>query len=926
MLKNKSFAIAIVVFLMIIMTSSIAFVPTTSAHSPGWTVVSYPYIVAAPNPVGVGQTVAVVFWIDDPLPGATVTNDVRRHGYTLTITKPDGTTEAHTWDIISDSTGFQYYQYTPDQVGNYTFKFDYPGQTYTWTSTTPGASTIYTGDIFLAASKTITLTVQQEPTPTPIDSYPLPTNYWTYPIEGQNTYWYTIASNWLGSPYILGAGVAYGIPGAYQPYGSAPNSAHIMWTKPIQYGGVVGGNSTAIPGEMFYGGLSYNVRFANPIIMQGTLFYQEPLGNAPGAGGLFGGTGGDYVAVDLQTGKELWRINASATGIALIPSFGYLYSFENPNQHGVLPDGLLIASYSAGGTLGTVWKAYDPRTGVLTPMTISNVPSGASVAGPSGEYLSYALTRLGTTWYLSQWNASNVFGGGSGLSPANWYTSGQVPANAPITPSAPPNSYWNGTAWAPMVLTMGPFGAAYSAPAPFVAVTTAAYDWNISLSTLSGTGWGVGMAGLGNLPMISLGNMMLLVQGTFGGHPGDYGATVTTDPANVTAISLKPGQIGQVLWTQTYQQAPGNQTRLIVAWDPNNGVFVFTDKESMVFYGYSLASGSQLWGPTKLTNDFTTDYNYMAAGLENIAYGKLYYTGYSGILYCYDDKTGNLLWTYGNGGAGNSTLSGFSTPYGRYPTFISTIADGKVYLDTTEHSPNSPLYKGAELRCINATDGTEMWAIMDYGLQMYGGPSPVASGYLTTLNSYDAQIYCYGKGPSALTVTAPNIGTPLGTPIVIRGTVTDVAAGTQQNEQKANFPYGVPAVSDASMASWMEYVYMQKPMPTNVTGVPVSIDVLDSNGNYRNIGTTTSDASGMFTFTWTPDITGSYTVIATFAGSQSYYPSYAESSFAVSAAAPTASPYPVVTLPPTEMYFTISTVAIIIAIAIIGILILRKKP
>jgi hypothetical protein len=82
----------------------------------------------------------------------------------------------------------------------------------------------------------------------------------------------------------------------------------------------------------------------------------------------------------------------------------------------------------------------------------------------------------------------------------------------------------------------------------------------------------------------------------------------------------------------------------------------------------------------------------------------------------------------------------------------------------------------------------------------------------------------------------------------------------------------------------------------------------------------------MFTFTWTPDITGSYTVIATFAGSQSYYPSYAESSFAVSAAAPTASPYPVVTLPPTEMYFTISTVAIIIAIAIIGILILRKKP
>ena len=340
MLKNKSFAIAIVIFLMIIMTSSIAFVPTASAT----TVVSYAYIVAAPNPVGVGQTVAVVMWIDDPLPGATVSNDIRRHGYTLTITKPDGTTEAHTWDVLSDSTGIQYYQYTPAQVGNYTLKFDYPQQTYTWTAA-QGGTAAYTGAIFLAASKTITLIVQQEPIPTAINSYPLPTAYWTYPIEGQNTYWYTIASNWLGSPYILGAAAGFGIPGAYQPDGSGPNSAHIMWTKPIQYGGLVGGNSTAIPGEMYYGGLSYNPRFSNPLIMQGTLFYQEPFGNSGGAGGIFGGAGGDYVAVDLQTGKELWRINASATGVALVPSFGYTYSYESPNQHGNLPDGLLIASY-----------------------------------------------------------------------------------------------------------------------------------------------------------------------------------------------------------------------------------------------------------------------------------------------------------------------------------------------------------------------------------------------------------------------------------------------------------------------------------------------------------------------------------------------------------------------------------------------------
>ena len=88
----------------------------------------------------------------------------------------------------------------------------------------------------------------------------------------------------------------------------------------------------------------------------------------------------------------------------------------------------------------------------------------------------------------------------------------------------------------------------------------------------------------------------------------------------------------------------------------------------------------------------------------------------------------------------------------------------------------------------------------------------------------------------------------------------------------------------------MEYVYEQQSKPTNATGVPVSIDVLDSNNNYRNIGTTTSDASGMFTFTWTPDIQSSYTVYAIFDGSKSYWPSSSETSFSVDAAAQTPPP------------------------------------
>jgi hypothetical protein len=103
------------------------------------------------------------------------------------------------------------------------------------------------------------------------------------------------------------------------------------------------------------------------------------------------------------------------------------------------------------------------------------------------------------------------------------------------------------------------------------------------------------------------------------------------------------------------------------------------------------------------------------------------------------------------------------------------------------------------------------------------------------------------------------------------------------------FPNGVAAVSDESMSAWMLYVYKQFEQPT-ATGVPVTISVVDANGNYRTIGTATSDATGQFSFSWQPDIAGLYTVIATFDGSNAYYSSYAETSFSADEAAATPAP------------------------------------
>ncbi|MDD1749923.1 MAG: hypothetical protein LUO89_08605, partial [Methanothrix sp.] len=129
--------------------------------------------------------------------------------------------------------------------------------------------------------------------------------------------------------------------------------------------------------------------------------------------------------------------------------------------------------------------------------------------------------------------------------------------------------------------------------------------------------------------------------------------------------------------------------------------------------------------------------------------------------------------------------------------------------------------------------------------------------------------------------------------------------------------------------AWMEHLFQQRPVPTNAKGVEVTLDSIDPNGNYIHIGTTTSDITGAYGFVWEPEVPGTYQIIATFAGSNSYGSSHAQTYMGVGEAAATASPYPVSAQPPTEMLFAISTIAIIAAIAIVGALLalmLRKRP
>src|SRR3990170_8608828 len=268
------------------------------------------------------------------------------------------------------------------------------------------------------------------------------------------------------------------------------------------------------------------------------------------------------------------------------------------------------------------------------------------------------------------------------------------------------------------------------------------------------------------------------------------------------------------------------------------------------------------------------------------AYGIFYVSGYGGEIRAYSTNNGTLLWTFNDT---STTLYNTGIPWGNQPLHASAVADGVVYAFAGEHSPNTPLYKGNRHFAVDAFTGEKIWELFGWsssGLGTAIAPVAIADGYLTYLNAYDGQIYSIGKGPSTTSVSASPEITVEGSSVLIKGTVIDISAGTKQPEQIARFPNGVAAVSDASQGAWMEYVYMQKPRPTDATGVEVTLSVLDANNNFREIGKTTSDSNGFFGFQWKPDITGKFTVYARFAGSEAYWPSQAETAFAVDPASP----------------------------------------
>jgi hypothetical protein len=837
--KNKSKLSAITFVIMLVFAATIAAFPLVSAHDPAWEIPTWAFMSVTNNPIGVNQQVGIIFW-PNAVPPTAVGAYGDRWTWNIEITKPDGSIET-LGPFTSDPIGGGYASYTPTEVGTYTIVAVMEDHVITGLPVPPGGylfgGDAAIGDLYLGdTSDPVTLVVQEEP----ISAWPetpLPTEYWTRPINNMNREWYQVAGNWLaGAAQKVGPTSGFG-------YGLAPESAHVMWTKPIWNGGIMDERFGAVGYQTYhYEGL----HFEPPIIMNGKLYYN--VDSLPKEG---------WYCVDLYTGETVYFHNTTGpvtnTGGGFDFSgelavgrlaFGQIYNYESPNQHGGL-----AYLWSTSGTGGT-WMMFDAFSGSYI-CSINNIPMGMGFFGPAtagtavygkdGSLLQYIIkgtpNPMGplfpdvAPFYLQVWNTSRAI----------WYEE-----------SFASNEYWM---WRPTLNKTFDGNNGYSL--------------NVSIPAVSGG-------------ILAVREGEYVIGGTAGTNRIGEAAVV---PGNLWALSLAPGEEGTLLWnitfTPPYDEVPsivgglfGTGGVSLTLVDPEDGVFVFSSAVTRERWGYSLDTGEMLWG----ASDPEPALNYYGM-TANVYEGKLLTCGYGGELIAYNITTGDILWTY------KATQEGYESPYGNYPMGIGAISDGKIYIGAGEHSPSQPLWRGSILRCINATDGAEIWKLPIFGVSMPSGNGgdnfAISDGYLLALNAYDNQIYCVGKGPSETTVTVQSDVVSWGDSVMIKGTVIDKAAGTQQQEQAARFPNGVPAIADEYQEDWMQYVYMQQPCPAYLEGVQVKLETLDPNNNFYEIGTVTSDASGMYKLLWEPPVPGEYTVIATFAGSNSYYMSYAETAFGV---------------------------------------------
>ncbi len=355
----------------------------------------------------------------------------------------------------------------------------------------------------------------------------------------------------------------------------------------------------------------------------------------------------------------------------------------------------------------------------------------------------------------------------------------------------------------------------------------------------------------------------------------------------------------------------------------DNGKVYFGDFGADNIYCLNATTGTLIW---KFTPGVANETFWQTI---NVVDGRVYEpSGNTNTLYCLNATTGDLLWTYvatpsayldeissaygivylaggeeGNLYALNATTGTLLWTFkaeGSMDWLQPTIAAGNIYFpswaSTVTGYPAPGTYPGV-LFCVNAFTGNLVWK-MAFPYEPKKLTIADGYGYVTAELHY---VYCIGAGPTTTTLAAStNYMTAGSGAVVLSGSVTDESPFSQQNPT------------------------LQSPC---VSGVPVILSYIASDGTWTDFGNTTTNSAGQFTYSFTPPSTGAYTFVARFEGNNAYCWSSAETSAVqVNPATPTPTSTP---MPVSEQYFVPAIaglfVLIIITLALVILLFLRKR-
>jgi hypothetical protein len=615
--------------------------PLPPGVTPDYTYTQVPYLSMRPNPIGVGQSLLVNVWCSPGTYHAFPMVD-----YQVDIIKPDGTKETvgPFNSYVGDCTGW--FEYVPDQVGTWQFKFSEPG-TYIpagqyWDQ--PGSETggfIATGkyydlyaSIYYTAEETDwqNLTVQAEL----VSSWPysvLPNDYWTRPINIMWRDWGQFIGDYpFNSLYYYPNGrVLYPNNYKFTAYVTAPNTGHVLRkvTGTSQLSGMVGGYTWDYSNSASYG---------TPDIIYAGRCYDSISTN------LGDGTIPNlYTCYDLQTGEIFWQRDLGS-----YPTPQYI-EYTSPTASTTIGDvadrGWSVSFIAISGS--RLYK-YNPATGAPSGNYSISPLSGGTYYAPG-----YALTvqDLGSA-------AENATGGRYRL--INWTTFG---SSSTLASRIVGNISWPaggfGAFGAPGVY--GPSIRGGGGAADFENGLCATVGWN----TPPGPQWGIGTEAFGT----------------------DY-------------------KTGEVLWHFQTNNTVTLNIQSVSSAILYDGKFAF-NAHGRSWVCFNGRTGQQLWTSEKTEYPWGSWWPYSTATYPfPDGSGAEIVTGtYEGI-YAFNWADGKILWHYST----ESIAVPFEGPYNAEPFFTGvSIADGKIYAYNGEHTPSFPRDRAWSIYCINATNGELLW-------------------------------------------------------------------------------------------------------------------------------------------------------------------------------------------------------------------------